>query len=126
MPFSLTICGLWLGMKVWPEERISIIVFMTVLYGANMLVSFTNCCKCCPGTHHEQFIFVQATTIIFDFILVIIWYYFLASEDEIELYYDPIFEAFLTIFLGFVFYSLRFPEKFVSEKRYGTMLAYIS
>ena len=52
MLFALTISGLWLGMKAWPDERISMLILISIIYCANLMISFVDCCPCCPGTHH--------------------------------------------------------------------------
>jgi len=68
----------------------------------------------------------QTITIAMLFGLVLVWYYYLATEEEIDLYYNPIFRAFVTITLGFIFYRLRFPEKYLTVEKYGARMAYIS
>ena len=68
----------------------------------------------------------QAVLITMLFGMVLIWYYYLAKPEEIELYYDPIFKAFVNILIGFIFFRGRFPERFMLEEKYGPRLAYFS
>ena len=123
---GLSLCLVSFATHDFITRRYGALIFAFVLYTANLILSFAPCCQIAnPISNKFKFIYTQVLTILALFIFVIVWYYYIASDEEIKLFFWPLFYSFLYSLIGFIFYRSKFPEKYIKEKKFGKRIAWV-
>jgi len=124
--FGLTINLVAFALYDYNDQQMFTILIATSVFIANLIISFTKCAASCPGNHHKHFMTMQVITIVFLFGFVVVWYFNIATEVEIKLFFWPFIHSFGLSAVGFFFYRTRFPQKYIKEKKCGKCMAWTS
>jgi predicted membrane channel-forming protein YqfA (hemolysin III family) len=122
MIFALAFVAVWIGFTPHPTERQYVFCALLFLFIANIIMSFLPCYSDPKFEIHR--IGFNIFTILFCFSLAFGWYLFLSTNEEVQMFFGSLMLSYVWLFVGFLFYTTKFPESYFTKEKFGPRVAY--
>ena len=109
MIFGMAITLIYTGFHNYPGYGSSFLILMIILLTVN---SILQCTPCYMSEGFEVFrVLFYSSILVLLFGVAMTWVMFFATELEIKNFFTNLMLSFMYIFLGFIFYVTKFPER---------------
>jgi len=117
MIFGLALTSVWIGFSLHEKVRMTVIIILFSWAVLNGVLSATPCYA--EQRCDKVRVLLNIVTILLCYGLAIGWYFFLATPEEVSLFFGPLMMSYVWLALGFAFYHFRFPECYFTTEKVG-------
>lgn len=115
--FAQAFIGVHLGFKEHPVTQRNIFIVLSLLFVSNLSL---NSLPCYASTaFHQVKVWINFSSLAIRLIFVLIWRFFYASYEEIEIFFPLLILSYIVLTTAFIFYKSGLPEKVLTKQLIG-------